>query len=55
MKLYLSASEPELVTESVPANKKSDDKPTVEERPRRIGRSPPKIRGFCSREALGTV
>ena len=55
MKLYLSVSEPELVTESVPANPKSDDKPAVEEGPRRIGRPPPKIQGFCSREALGTV
>ena len=40
VKLYLSVSEPELITESIPANTESDDKLAMEDRLRRIS-SPP--------------
>ena len=40
VKLYLSVSDPELVTESIPANTESDDNLAMEDRPRRINRPP---------------
>ena len=60
VKLYLSVNEPELITESIPANTESDDKLAMEDRLRRISSPPPppspqKIQGFCSMEELGTV
>lgn len=56
VKLYLSVNEPELITESIPANTESDDKLAMEDRLRRISSpSPQKIQGFCSMEELGTV
>ena len=61
VKLYLSVSEPELITESIPANTESDDKLAMEDRLRRIISPPPpppspqRIQGFCSMEELGTA
>ena len=52
VKLYLSVSEPEPATESVPANTKSEGKPGVVERPYRgIIKPPREIQGLSSREA----
>ena len=41
VKLYLSVNEPELITESIPANTESDDKLAMEDRLTRISRPPP--------------
>ena len=46
MKPHLSVREPEPATESVPANTKSEDKPGVVERPRRIIRPPERFKDY---------
>ena len=46
VKLYLSVSEPEPATESVPVNTKSEDKPGVVGRPRRIIRPPKRFKDY---------
>ena len=46
VKPCLSVSEPEPATESVPTNTKSEDKPGVVERPRRIVRPPERFKDY---------